>query len=125
MQGLATRHLLEQARRTERDLLAPECEGPPADRSARLDDQRADQIERRWDRLYRIAMWAVMLASFFMIGYHSRPIAPAETPSSLALRSHAPSLAPGDTRCVMDWRENCLACAHRDPGGRLVQTSHC
>lgn len=93
-----------------------------------LREQRSrEKRDRIWRRVWRICMWALLLAGFFALGYNTRVNLSeaqrrAEVVQDMGWKRIAMLVPQGKRKCAMDWREGCLVCEHRTLGGTVKST---
>lgn len=86
---------------------------------------RAEKRERLYGRIFKVAIWAMLLASMFIVGRHSVAQRQAIEGTNLYYRMKAERLDPRQRLCQIDPHEGCLVCMHRDVAGSAVVSTHC
>lgn len=94
------------------------------------EQRRREKIDRWWRRVWRVAMWAILLAAFFAAGYNTRLNVTeakrrAEVVQDMGWTRIAMTIPQGKRKCAVEWHEGCLVCIHRALGGASVKSSHC
>jgi ferric-dicitrate binding protein FerR (iron transport regulator) len=91
------------------------------------EQRKREKRERRWRRVYRVAMWTILLSAFFLAGYNTRISLTeakhrAQVIEQMGLYRAAMLVPQGKRKCAMDWREGCLVCEHRALRGTVKST---
>ena len=91
------------------------------------ESRRREKHDRIWRRVYRVAMWAILLAAFFIAGYNTRlNVTEAQRRAEIVHDAGWTRIAylipQGKRRCAMEWREGCLVCEHRSLRGTVRST---
>jgi hypothetical protein len=127
MLGLRTRLSLRTLR------LAPHASHPAPQAQADFglpsirEQRKREKRDRLYRRVFRVAMWAILLAAFFIAGYNTRlnlteAKRRAEITHEMGWKRIAMLVPQGKRKCAVDWNEGCLVCEHRSLSGTVKST---
>ena len=105
---------------------APGSERPPFDfgTPGAAELRRAERREKLYGRVFKIAIWAVLLSAFYIAGLNAKP---QREPVNTSIEYHvkAQRLAAGTRRHELDLHERCMVFMHKDIAGQPSVSWHC